>query len=161
MTKQRNNSGLSALQTIGLSTVVIAILDNIAASAVFYAWFKMTPTQVIQFIASSLYGEQAFDGSSSKIVVGIGIHLLTSFIIALVYFYAYPKVSFLRKYPALAGLLYGFAFWVVMNLLIIPATLIAPAPFNLALALTSIAWHMFLVGLPAALITKKYYQQKK
>ncbi|MFS4474392.1 DUF1440 domain-containing protein [Chryseobacterium sp. T20] len=159
MTNQTDHTGTSSFQTILLSTLVVALLDTIAATAVFYIWFKMSFVQLFQFIASSLYGQEAFDGSSRKIVTGIIIHLVTSLIIAVVYFYAYPKIRFLSKSPVLSGLLYGLVFWLVMNLLIIPNTHIAPSPFILSLALTSIAWHMVLVGLPAALITRKYYQQ--
>ncbi|MBI3883546.1 MAG: DUF1440 domain-containing protein [Sphingobacteriales bacterium] len=156
VTKNKSQQ-LSALQTILLSGLIIAILDFIAAAAVFNIWYKLTPTQVIQFIASSIFGPSAFDGSTLMIIAGSIIHTLISYIIALAYFYAYPKINFLQKYPIIAGLLYGLGFWLIMNLLIIPNTNVQQSPFDPALAVVSIIWHMVLVGLPAALITRKYY----
>ncbi len=158
-TQPERGKKLSAFQTIFISGLVVTILDTIAASTVFYLWFGLNPVQVIQFIASSIYGPTAFDGSGSKIVAGLIIHIGTSYGIAIVYFYAYPRFKFLRGYTVAGGLLYGLIFWLVMNLFIIPSTNIQPSPFNLSLTLTSIAWHMALVGLPAALITKMYYKK--
>lgn len=159
ITHQKESTTKKNFQTILISTLLVAVLDILAASIVFNLWFKMTPIQVFQFIASSVYGQEAFDGSISKILAGMVIHLITSFIIAAVYFYGYPKIRLLSKSPIASGCIYGFGFWVIMNLLIIPNTHIAPSPFNIGLALTSIAWHMILVGLPAAIITAKHYKK--
>jgi len=158
-TQSEQGKKLSVFQTIFISGLVVAILDTIAASTVFYLWFGLSPVQVIQFIASSIYGPAAFDGSGGKIFAGLVIHIVTSYVIAVVYFYAYPRIRFLRVYAVAGGLLYGLIFWLVMNLFVIPNTNIQPSPFDLGLTLTSIAWHMALVGLPAALITKMYYKK--
>ena len=137
------------------AALAVAVLDSIASDVVLKIWYNLSPVQVLEYIASALYGPLAFAGTSGAILTGFFIHLLTSLIIAVIYTYAYSRVTLLSKQTVLSGLVYGFGVWLVLNLIVIPVTHIQKSPFDWSLALTSIAWHMFLVGLPVAIITKK------
>ncbi|WP_288437788.1 hypothetical protein [uncultured Chryseobacterium sp.] len=57
ITHQKESTTKKNFQTILISTLLVAVLDILAASVVFNLWFKMTPIQVFQFIASSVYGQ--------------------------------------------------------------------------------------------------------
>ena len=81
--------------------------------------------------------------------------------VAIIYFMAYPKIGLLSKNESLMGLIYGLGIWLVMNLLILPSSNIPKGPFDVGLAITGIIWHMILVGLPIAIITGKYFSEKK
>jgi hypothetical protein len=158
---QTNGSlqSVNGFKTIFWSGLACGILDGIAAVVFFYAWLKLTPGQVMQFIASGIYGPAAFSGGASMVWTGIAIHFFVAFVAAAIYFYVYPKLSLLHTNPMLSGLLFGLGIWLVMNLLVIPGSNIHQGPFDPAAALISIAWHMLLVGLPIALITKKHYSR--
>jgi uncharacterized membrane protein YagU involved in acid resistance len=147
----------TGFKTIFLAGLVAGILDGIAAIVVLHIWYKLTPPQVMQWIASGVYGPAAFAGGTPMIIAGILFHFAIAFILAIMYFFAFPEIRFLNNRPILSGLIFGLGIFLVMNLLVIPASNIQPSPFDLGLALVSVIWHMALVGLPIALITKKHF----
>jgi uncharacterized membrane protein YagU involved in acid resistance len=147
----------TGFKTIFWSGLVAGILDGIAAIIVLHAWYKLTPPQVMQWIASGVYGAVAFAGGASMVIAGIFFHFVVAYVLAVVYFFVFPKINFLNVRPLLSGVLFGFGIFLVMNLLVIPASNIQKSPFDPGLAAVSITWHILLVGLPISLITKKYY----
>lgn len=155
------NKKISAIQTISIAAIVSGLLDSAAASVVFYLKLGLNPAQVMQYVASALYGEAAFSEGAWMVIVGAVMHFLIAFVIAAVYFYLYPKINLLEKWPVISGLLLGVAIWMVMNLLIIPLSKIQPAPFELMAVIISISWHMLLVGLPISLIIKRHFENNR
>jgi uncharacterized membrane protein YagU involved in acid resistance len=153
MQKQHNS------QTIFWAGLVSGTLDGIAASIVFNLKLGLNPGQVMQYIASAVYGLAAFKGSVYTIIVGIVLHFIIAFVASAVFLYAYPKIGILRRNVVTAGLVFGLGIWLFMNLLVVPVTKIQPAPFDAMAALVSGIWHMVLVGLPIALIVKRGYNR--
>lgn len=149
-----------ALKTILLSGLAAGILDAMAGVIVYYIWFGFNPGQVLQYIAAGVYGPAAINGGTGMILAGLFFHFLIAYVVAAIYFYAYPAIAVLNKYKIIAGLVYGLAIWLVMNMLVLPNTNLPAAPFDLGLAATGIIWHMLLVGLPIALINEKHYASK-
>ena len=149
-------------QAILWSGLVAGILDAVAGVIVFFVYFKMNPLQVLQFIASGVHGPSAIDNGSGvpMVIAGMIYHFAISFVVAVIYFYAYPKIGIFSKHKILSGLIYGLGIWLVMNLLVLPNSNIPKAPFDAGLAAVQIIWHMVLVGLPIALITAKHYESK-
>jgi uncharacterized membrane protein YagU involved in acid resistance len=148
-----------AWQTILWSGLIAGLLDSIAGVIVYFIWFKLNPFQVLQSIASGIYGPSAINGGVSMIFAGLLFHFLIAYTVAIIYFLAYPNIIAMGKYKIAAGLIYGFAIWFVMNILILPFTNIPKSPFDGWLAAVGIIWHMTLVGLPISLITAKYYSK--
>jgi uncharacterized membrane protein YagU involved in acid resistance len=155
-----NSKSKSALKTILWSGLIAGILDSLAGIIVYYIWFDLNPFQVLQFIASGIYGPSAINGGVSYILIGLFFHFVIAYTVAIIYFYAFPKISILREYIVASGLVFGLGIWLVMNLLILPNTNIPKSPFDAGLASVGIIWHMVLVGLPIAIITSKYYSKK-
>ena len=151
----------SAMKTILWSGLVAGILDAIAGVIVYYIYFGLNPLQVLQFIAAGVYGPGAINGGVLMIIAGTFFHFLIAYVVAIIYFAAYPNIALLRKNTALMGLLYGLGIWLVMNLLVLPSSNIPKGPFDVSLAIVGIVWHMVLVGLPIALITNLYYTHSK
>src|ERR1700754_3138057 len=146
-----------ASETIFLAGLVSGVLDGIAAYVVFNIKLGLSPGQVMQYIASAVYGPEAFKGGIYTIFIGIVLHFIIAFIAAAIFLYAYPKIKILRRDIIITGLAFGLGIWLFMNFLIIPLTKIQPAPFDALAALISASWHMVLVGLPIALIVKKSF----
>lgn len=149
-------------KTSGFTTILIAglisgILDSAAASVVFYLKLGLNPAQVMQFIASALYGPAAFKGGLMTMIIGVLLHFSIAFVITAIYFYFYPKIAGLGKWPVLSGLALGVGIWLVMNLAIIPLSKIQPGPFEISAVIISVAWHMLLVGLPISFIVKRHF----
>ena len=147
----------TGFKTIFWSGLVAGILDGVASIIVLHAWFKLTPPQVMQWIASGIYSTAAFAGGTFTVIAGVFFHFVVAYVLAIIYFFAFPRIKFLSARPVLSGILFGLGIFLVMNLLVIPASNIQKSPFDPGLAAVSIAWHMLLVGLPIALITKKHY----
>jgi hypothetical protein len=159
--KQRTQWG-SEQKTRALTTILIAglisgMLDSIAASVVFYLKFGLNPAQVMQFIASALYGPAAFSGGLITVIVGVLLHFSIAFAITAIYFYFYPKIGELGKWPILSGLALGIGIWSVMNVVVIPFSKIQSPPFEISAVIISITWHMLLVGLPISFIVKRHF----
>lgn len=163
--RQNSETGVgqkvSATRTILAAGVIAGILDSAAASLVFYFKLGLNPAQVMQYIASAIYGAKAFSGGIRMVIVGTLLHFIIAFIIAAVYFYLYPVISQLRKWPVISGLLLGVAIWLFMNLIVIPFSKIQPSPFEISAVIISISWHMVLVGLPISLITKRHFDSSR
>jgi len=149
-----------AMCTVFWGGLIAGILDGIAACSVFYLKLHLRPAQVMQYIASAIYGPEAFTGGYNMVTIGIILHFLISFALAAVYFWIYPYFKMLANWPRLSGLGFGLALWLVINLLVLPQTQIASVPFELSAALVSVIWHMILVGLPIAMITKSHFDRK-
>ena len=150
----------SATKTVLWAGFVAGNLDAIAGVIAYYLFFQMNPVQVLQFIASGVYGPTAIGDGAFTAVAGTVLHFVIAYVCAIIYFVAYPKMKVLQQREVLFGLLFGLGIWLVMNLLVLPASNIPKSPFNLGLAIVGIGWHMLLVGLPIALITGQYYSYK-
>ena len=150
----------NAAKTILWSGFIAGNLDAIAGIIAYFVYFSLNPFQVLQFIASGIYGPSAIDGGALMVVAGLLLHFLIAYVVAIIYFYAYPKIALLSKYKVAAGLVYGLGIWLVMNLLVLPHSSIPKSPFDAGLATVGIIWHMLLVGLPIAIITGRYYANR-
>src|SRR5882757_3652209 len=89
----------AGFKTIFLSGLVAGILDGIAAIVVLHIWFKLTPAQVMQWIASGVYGASAFTGGTTTVLAGIFFHFVVAYVLAILYFLAFPKIGLLNTRP--------------------------------------------------------------
>lgn len=151
----------STTKTVLWSGLIAGILDAIAGVIVYFIFFKFNPFQVLQFIATGIHGPEAMNGGIPMIIAGTTYHFIIAYACALIYFFLYPRLAFLRKNIAIMGLLFGLGIWLVMNLLVLPLSNIPKSPFDINLAIVGIVWHMVLVGLPIALITAKYFSKEE
>ncbi|GAA3965085.1 hypothetical protein GCM10022246_17710 [Pedobacter ginsengiterrae] len=139
------------------TTVVVGILDAVAAMTVYYVFFNLKPMQVYQYVASGIMGKTAYDGGAASAWVGVGLHIIIAFAATYIFFILSPRLKWIRENVIVAGMLYGLLIWVVMNLIIVPLSLIEPAEFN-PVDLVVVIWHMTVVGLPISLLINKYYE---
>ena len=147
----------SALSTIFWAGITAGTLDGLAAALFFHTKLGLNAGQVMQFVASALLGEESFKGGYLTVFAGAVLHYLLAFTISAFYFYAFPAIPPLRKWPVVFGLLYGLGVWLVINLLVLPLTRMSLPPFELTGAVIAIVWHMVLVGLPVAFMVNIHY----
>ncbi|MCC6280636.1 MAG: DUF1440 domain-containing protein [Saprospiraceae bacterium] len=145
-----------SFKTIVLAGIVAGAMDILAAILV-YAIIKQatTPTLILQFIASGVFGKAAFAGGATMAFYGLIFHFLIAFSFAAVYALAFPHIAFLSKQKVPAGLLYGVLVWIVMNLTVLPLAFHNMPTFQLEGSLISIIILMLCVGLPISLIIHK------
>jgi hypothetical protein len=128
-------------------------------SQAFLAWGIQNgakPTTILQSVASGLLGPSAFKGGASAAALGAVLHFVIAFGAATVYYVASRWIPFMTSHAVISGLLYGeMVFW-FMRLVVVPLSRAPHGKFTMATLITGPIGHMFLVGLPIALATRKY-----
>jgi hypothetical protein len=110
----------SALQTILLAGCAAAAIDIIFAF-VFFGWtLGITPVRVLQSVASGLYGRASFDGGLSTAAVGLIAHFLILIVAAWWYYLASRRLPLINRHPAVCGVAFGLAIYVVMQYVVVP-----------------------------------------
>lgn len=148
---------LQARRAIGWAGFVAGSLD-ITAALVLAAREGKTPVHLFQAIAGGLLGMSSFQGGLATAMLGAFFHFLIAFTATAVFYAASRKFKFLVRHAIPSGLLYGVVVYVFMNDVVLPLSAyhvkIALPP--MAELIKGMSIIMFLVGLPIALIVRKY-----
>jgi hypothetical protein len=152
MRSQSNRGALSAFLWSGL---ICGTLDMTAAFLV-YGAFGARPIPLLQGIASHLIGHAAFAGGLSTAFLGLLCHFFIAFSAAAVYVLLSRGLAVLARRPAIAGPLYGVAVYFFMQLVVLPLSGAIKRPFSLEMTLIGVVIHIFCVGLPIALATRRF-----
>jgi uncharacterized membrane protein YagU involved in acid resistance len=147
----------SALRTIVIAGLVAGALD-IAYACTIWGLRGVSPIRIGQSIAAGLFGrETAVAGGIGMGLFGLFLHFVLAIIIAAIYYAAARNVRLLVDRAVPCGIVYGLATYGVMNYVVMPLSAIgntgggAPA----YITITGILVHMFLIGLPIALIVRR------
>jgi len=146
------------LKPIVIGSLVAGTLDMTAACVTAYVRSGVTPGRVAQYIASGAIGQAAFSGGSKTVALGFAFHYLIATIWTIVFYLASRVLQVLIRWPIPMGLLYGVVVYVIMNFVVVPQSKIAPprvAPPLSARAIQMVIL-MFCIGLPIALIVRRY-----
>ncbi|MDZ7267578.1 MAG: hypothetical protein ONB48_19325 [candidate division KSB1 bacterium] len=115
------------------------------------------PTRVLQAIASGLLGAEAFEGGFTTAALGLALHFFIATTATAVYYAASRKLKLLVDQPIVCGLAYGIPVYVVMNLIVLPLSAVPfKPPHTLGTVVTAALILMFCVGLPIALVVRRY-----
>jgi len=115
------------------------------------------PVRVLHAITSGLLGVDSFRGGAATAVLGAALHFVIAFGAAAVYWAASRWLKPLVRHPVVCGLLYGIAVYFFMNLVVLP---LSAVPFKVTFTPAGLAQgltiHMLCVGLPIALVTRRF-----
>jgi uncharacterized membrane protein YagU involved in acid resistance len=89
-------------------------------------------------------------------ILGVVIHFTIAFTAAAVYYLASRRMRALVDRPVLFGLLYGEAVFLFMYFVVMPLSAIGFPKFSIATYITGPIGHTVLVGLPIALMTRRF-----
>ncbi|HEX4375416.1 MAG TPA: hypothetical protein VHZ50_19075, partial [Puia sp.] len=109
------------------------ITGSLDISAAFIQYFIQTgksPVVILPFIASGVFGKEAFNGENSMILWGLILHFITAIIFAIFFFWLSKKFPSILKNKLLTGILYGFFIWLVMQFLVLPLSRTRKFPFH-------------------------------
>ena len=107
-----------------LASVAAGIPDVFVAAAL----SRAPPGRILQTIASGVLGEASYVGGSTSMALGLGLQIAMSFVIALIYNFAFSYVADIRRSPLIFGALYGVVIFVVMNFVVVPLSRAHPQP---------------------------------
>jgi hypothetical protein len=140
------------------TAMLAGTLDIAAAILNSYLRSGTSPIVVLQYIASGVLGNGAFDGGFFTASLGLIFHYFIAFSWTFIFFFVYPKINFSSKYKILVGLAYGVIIWLIMNLIILPLSNAPSIPFQLSQVVLGISFLMLFIGLPISIIYHSYYK---
>lgn len=136
--------------------LTVALLDGLDA-VIFFGSMGVSATRIFQSIAAGVVGrDAAVAGGLTTAALGVVLHCIIGILIVTV------AVALVRSWPALIrstllfALLFGISAYLVMNLIVVPASAITPAtwlPSGTILA-NGVLIHIFGVGLPSAIAAR-------
>jgi len=118
-------------------------------------------TQTLQYIASGLVGQDAFNGGYVTVALGVFFHFLIAFITAGVFYEASRMIPALFKRPLLWGPMFGVGVYVIMNYVVVPLTAAPKVPLTWGMLLNGILGHALLVGLPIAMLANRSARRQR
>ncbi|HEY0677022.1 MAG TPA: hypothetical protein VGD17_02005 [Chitinophagaceae bacterium] len=150
------------LSAVIIAALVAGSLDIILAFTNAYVSRGTTPDKVLKYIASGVFGKQAFSGGSGMIASGLGFHYLIAFLFTLFYFLAYPVFIQLTRNKFVLGILYGIFIWSFMHFVVLPISRTpGPAAFKLSNAALAAGILVIAMGIPLAFFAHRYYSARQ
>ena len=148
-----------AFRTIVTAGLVVGVLD---ISSAFVIWWHrgVGARRGLQGIAAGLLGGSAFDGGLVTAGLGLALHFFVAFVVVSVFYLASRRIQFLTIHPVVSGVLYGIGVYLVMYWFVLP-TVFPTFRHRLGNDLLAVAIHISLIGLPCALIVRRYSQQTR
>lgn len=144
-----------AIKTILYAGLAVGVLDGIAAS-VNSAFNGGSPVRVFQYVASGLLGRASFEGGLATAALGLLLHFVVALGASAVFYAASRYLTFLTRLPFVVGPIYGVIVYFVMREIVSPLSLTNPGTPSIKGTVIMIAIHILFVGLPIALIVRRY-----
>jgi hypothetical protein len=141
------------------ATLLVGTLD-ISDAFIFYSLRGVTPTRILQGIASGALGRAAFGMGYRSALLGLFFHYFIAFSATTVFLLASRKLPVVNR-PFLYGTLFGLVLYVVMNYLVLPLSKIGLRPTPpLVPLINGVAALVFCIGIPLAFIARRYLAQQ-
>jgi len=143
---------LSRLVRAGLLT---GITDGLFSSVLNVLAYRSTVSRLFQGVASTLLGNEAFDGGTKTALVGVLMHFGVAFAWSGVFLFLVLRSRRIRDLlaspygPAKVGALYGPLVWIAMSLAVIPLLVHRPPAIG-ARWWVQLIGHIPFVGIPIA-----------
>jgi len=146
-------------KVIAGATLLVGTLD-ISDAFIFYGLRGITPTRILQGIASGVLGRAAFGMGHSSAILGLFFHFFIAFSATTVFLLSSRKLP-LASHPLLFGTLFGVALYIVMNYIVLPLSKIGLRPTPpLVPLINGVAALVFCIGIPLAFIARRYIPQQ-
>ena len=156
ITRAALDSRNSILRSIVFGGMFIFIIQLIHSWIVPSLIQKNPYIVVLQYIASGILGNAAFEGGIATALLGVLIHLFISFIIAGVFILSADRIPLLRRYAIPGALLYGFGAFIVMNLIVLPLSAAPPLPVpTMPQLIEAVIEHILAIGLPLGILVRR------
>ena len=152
-------NNLRVFRAILAAGFVVGVLD---ISSAFVIWWQrgVGARRGLQGIAAGLLGANAFDGGWATAGLGIALHFFVAFVVASIFYLASRKIDFLTIHPVVSGVLYGIGVYIVMYWFVLP-TAFPTFRHRLWNELLAVVIHISLIGLPCALMVRRYSPQTR
>ncbi|HEX5056055.1 MAG TPA: hypothetical protein VFX02_06120 [Gammaproteobacteria bacterium] len=119
------------------------------------------PLAAMRGVASGLIGSAAFQEGIATAALGLLLHCMILIVAAAIYYAASRRLPPLRNRAVICGLLFGVLVYLFMHFVVVP---LSAVPFTMSHTpwklLQGFASHGILVGLPIALMIRRFSDRK-
>lgn len=148
------------LQPVLLGGLIAGTLDITYACVFFGIRNHVTPIRIFQSVARGALGQSAFEGGLKTAALGLFFHFLIALTAAAIYVFASRALRFMITHAIVCGILYGlcvylFMYGIIMRVSAIHSTTL-PWTYPWAVLIPNLLIHMFGIGLPIALVARRY-----
>jgi hypothetical protein len=158
---QSNSAGKFPLKMLLLAGLLVGALDITAACTDYYIATGKGPEGVLRYVASGVFGKEAFTGSDAMQVWGLLFHFIIAYSFTFFFYWLYMNIAFIRKYPVIVAILYGIFMWTVTTRIVLPLSNVPPAKsFNWGKAAKAAGILTVMISLPLTLIMRSYYKKR-
>ena len=149
-----------AFFAILIGGLIAGTLDITYACVFSYFRSGRKPITILQSVASGALGRSAYEGGAKTAALGLGFHFLIALIAATVYYLASRVLRFMVSQTVICGILYGVLVYLFMNCVVLRLSAIHsttwPWSYPWPVLVGGLLIHMFGIGLPIALVTRRY-----
>jgi hypothetical protein len=145
------------LRTIVTAGLVAGALD-ITYAFIIWGLQGVTPLRIGRSVAAGLVGrEAAAAGGVALGLFGLLLHFVMATIIAAIYYGAARNIRLLVDKAIPCGIVFGFVTYIVMNYVVMPLSAIGSVGDSgpMYIRISGVLVHMFLIGLPIALLARR------
>ena len=137
---------------------LLAGIGDITQAFVVFGYFSATatPFRILQSIPRGIFGPRTFQMGWTSALPGLFLHFFIATTAAAVYYLASRYMPVLTDRAIICGLVFGELVFLFMYFVVMPLSAIGWPKFNLATYLTGPIGHPLLVGLPIALMVRKF-----
>jgi hypothetical protein len=145
--------GRDALSRVLIAGIMTGVTDGLFSSVLNVFFYHSTVQRLFQGVASTLLGNEAFNGGNRTFVIGVLMHFGVAFGWSVVFLLLAKHTPWIRSmlqspYGLVkVALLYGPFIWLVMSLVVIPILLQRPPSINIRW-LVQLIGHFPFVGIP-------------
>jgi hypothetical protein len=148
------------LKTIAWAGLLVGTLDILSAIVNFKIATGKDPVLIFQYIASAVFGKEAYSGGLLMPVLGLIFHFIIAYIFTIIFFIIYPKLKLYKYSAILTGIAYGIIIWLAMNCIVVPLSKIGKFSFKLSNVLLQASILVVMIGIPLSFICKHYYLKR-
>lgn len=138
-----------------IAIVVAGTLDILFAITYWALKANVPAERILQSVAAGIHGKAAFAGGAQSAALGLALHFAIIAVMGLCYLAAAKRIAVLRERPVACGALYGLALYAAMNYAVVPLSAAMPASRDVTWQVLGVLAHVFLVGIPLALGTRR------
>jgi hypothetical protein len=155
------------LKPILYAAVLVGVLDITATCINLGVTYGFGPLRVLKGVAGGLLGRSAVEGGFATAALGLVMHFTMALTVVTIFYALSRRFPLLLRYAVPAGLFYGLAVFMVNNFGTAPFLswvrslyLHTPVSFKPPMGWPQLVIHMFCVGLPTALVVRRYATDK-
>jgi hypothetical protein len=147
------------LKPTAIATAISGTLDILFAM-VLTLWFGREIPNMLRYVASGPFPAAAEMGAGGAIL-GLLVHFaLMAIMAAALMLYLRRNPGYLQ-HPIWMGVVYGLITYAVMNWIVVPLRFDAPLPPSPLSIATQLFAHIVLVGIPMALVARRYVPTRR